>query len=218
MPIYRVECVNRQTGVPYPVLIEALKPDDAAEYCSAQGHLVGRVLQERDLPVGTRLPGSENAAAPVPVKVSDLGPKSKDQSSRRDPPSGAVSLGVGPFSSTSSPGNGFRAAAPPQSPSPQTPLAPTAALTLEESQTLREIADHLAALRRAPIVARPRRTIAAGVLLGLGVLSVVGMILAVVLTILGVAGLSQVIAPSATRGLTIDDAEVQQPRQVLGGR
>ena len=62
MAIYRVECVNRQTGVAYPVLIEALKPDDAAEACSVQGHLVGRVVQERDLPVGTPTPGEPSVA------------------------------------------------------------------------------------------------------------------------------------------------------------
>jgi|GEM_PF-5595373 len=184
MAIYRVECVNRQTGVAYPVLIEALKPDDAAEACSVQGHLVGRVVQERDLPVGTPTPGRGGAVktdvVPGPVAVPEVA-------------------------------NGSRGGVKPPVGASQAALMPTpvAALTAEESELLRELVEHLTALRRSPLIKSPRRTIAAGVLLGLGGVSIAGMIVAVIMVVLGVAGFSRVL------GEVGDGGQLQQLEKVL---
>jgi len=86
---------------------------------------------------------------------------------------------------------------------------PVAALTAEESELLRELVEHLTALRRSPLIKSPRRTIAAGVLLGLGGVSIAGMIVAVIMVVLGVAGFSRVL------GEVGDGGQLQQLEKVL---
>lgn len=196
MPIYRVECVNRQTGVPYPVLIEALKPEDAAEYCSAQGHLVGRVVQERDLAVGASLPSKDMLAVTAPP------PAPKPPTESKSGVKSGVANGYKPVPLTAP------ASPPPANGSAGSSLVP--ALTDEESQWLREAVEHLAAIRRSPIVHSPKRTIAAGVLLGFTAVSVVGMIVFVIMLILGFAGVSRAIG-----GAGIDGGQIQQLQQLL---
>lgn len=161
MAIFRVECVNRTTGVPYPVLIEAVRPEDAADFCIAQGHLVGRIVRQ---PEGNTGAGETATAAGAAIGLGSAG--------------AAPALAARPTAG----GVGLRAAS-------VAAAAPDAVAAAESTAVLlRAIADDLAALRRSPMIARPRRTIAVAVMLALSAGMAVGFLLSVLLVSAGLLG------------------------------
>ena len=158
MPVYRVECAHRTTGATYPVIMESLSAKDAADYCVAQGHLVGRVLAEvPHFPI-TGANGVPDAPTPAPTAQPDAAPAQSAAAIYAALHSVGISADRSP------------AASPPGS----------------DAELLHDIADRLAKLQRSPIIARPVRTIAYGMTAGFSLMWAVGLLFVLLLVILGI--------------------------------
>lgn len=162
MPVYRVECAHRTTGSTYPVIIESLSAKDAADYCVAQGHLVGRVLAEvPHFPI-TGANGAPDAPTPVAPAHAQPPPDAAPAQSAAAIYAALHSMGLSADRSS--------AASPPAT----------------DAELLHDIADRLAKLQRAPIIARPVRTIAYGMTAGFSLMWAVGLLFMLLLVILGI--------------------------------
>ncbi len=192
MPVYRVECAHRTTGAGYPVIIESLSAKDAADYCVAQGHLVGRVLTEvPHFPI-TGAAGDPNGhAAPHAAPSSPT-----DSAQAHEQPHQVAALLA-------------HAHATPSSGHHMVHDSPT------HAETLRDIADRLARLQRSPIIARPTRTIAYGMILGFSLMWGLALLLMLLLLILGITLPLSFGGPNARPAEGINAGDLQRVQDLL---
>lgn len=170
MPVYRVECANRTTGSTYPVIIESLSAKDAADYCVAQGHLVGRVLAEvPHFPITGANGDPHGTAHAEAAAAASHPPDSSHAQAEHQPAQNAAAIYAALHNL------GISTDRPAGSAAPST-----------DAELLRDIADRLAKLQRSPIIARPVRTIAYGMTAGFSLMWAVGLLFMLLLVILGI--------------------------------
>ena len=75
MPVYHVECADRDDGRPYTIACEARSPAEALAKASAQ-HIASRVLPTPHLPP---TPGTENGHVPPPPPPPSLPMRLSDE-------------------------------------------------------------------------------------------------------------------------------------------
>ena len=172
MAVYRVECAHRTTGVSYPVIVEALSARDAADFCVAQGHLVGRVLTEvPHYPVGGTGGSGVNGGG------TSAGAGMSGSAGVAGHPYANAGLGGGAMGAASAGVQAVEGDVP-------RPLP----LSTPDIEMLRELTDRVARLQRSGLVSRPITTIAGGIGLAMLGLALAAALVSVVVLVVKEAG------------------------------